>query len=119
MVQSQSEDDGDGDNDGDERRHKAATVMAAAMSSSSTRRLSFFYFFWNILLIFMIFFPTYGGADYRTEPDLIVHLVPHSHVDAGWLETSDTYFENAVADILTNVLNQLDHDVTRRFVWVS
>ncbi|KAH9260208.1 hypothetical protein BASA81_001377 [Batrachochytrium salamandrivorans] len=49
---------------------------------------------------------------------LVIHLVPHSHVDQGWLKTVDGT-EEAVFDILNSVTQHLDLDVKRRFVWAE
>lgn len=49
---------------------------------------------------------------------LVIHLVPHSHVDQGWLKTVDGN-EEAVFDILNSVTQHLDLDVKRRFVWAE
>ncbi|CAK9013700.1 3-1, partial [Durusdinium trenchii] len=67
----------------------------------------------------------YGGDDQEDEGDeddeadinLLIHIVPHSHVDAGWTDTMDATFEASVGTILHKVLEQLDNDLKRRFVW--
>jgi len=52
------------------------------------------------------------------EPDLIVHLVPHSHVAHGWIHTVDDV-EATVDEILNQMTTQLDLDASRRFVWAE
>ena len=46
--------------------------------------------------------------DYQMEPEVImVHIVPHSHMDAGWLKTYQEYFDSEVKKILTTVTFKL------------
>ncbi|KAL0478997.1 lysosomal alpha-mannosidase [Acrasis kona] len=40
-------------------------------------------------------------------------------VDAGWLETVDEYFNDAVKHILTTVTEELTKDPSKRFVWAE
>ncbi len=62
----------------------------------------------------------------KTKPNLInVHLVPHSHDDAGWLKTVDQYFYGSnnrhqmagVQYILDSVISELLNDTTKRFIF--
>ena len=60
-------------------------------------------------------------------PPLEVHLVPHSHDDAGWLKTVDEYFWGARQDvqvagvqyILDAVVAALEADPDRRFAYAE
>lgn len=61
-----------------------------------------------------------------TKSNMInVHLVPHSHNDAGWLKTLDQYYYGSRSDIqhagvqyiLDNVIDQLLKDKTRTYVF--
>jgi len=36
--------------------------------------------------------------------ELNVHIVPHSHLDAGWLESIDQYYIRGVEKIFTSVV---------------
>lgn len=65
----------------------------------------------------------------------VVHLVPHSHTDIGWLNTVEGYFykspyigasfyqasvvsyEAPAHEILTEVIHGLEDEPDRRFVW--
>ena len=65
----------------------------------------------------------------------IVHLVPHSHTDIGWLNTVEGYFYKSeyrgstfyktrvatdkapVHEIITAVIHALEDEDDRRFVW--
>ena len=55
-----------------------------------------------------------GGGDLLNLPTgdaadkIKVHFVPHSHMDAGWLETYDAYFKHEVTRIFTTVFEELD-----------
>ncbi|TRY82085.1 hypothetical protein DNTS_024091 [Danionella cerebrum] len=58
---------------------------------------------------------------------LNVHLVPHTHDDVGWLKTVDQYFYGGrnniqhagVQYILDSVIDQLQKDPARRFIYVE
>lgn len=58
---------------------------------------------------------------------LNVHLVPHTHDDVGWLKTVDQYFYGdrnyiqhaGVQYILDSVVDQLQKDPARRFIYVE
>ena len=46
-----------------------------------------------------------------------VHVIPHSHCDAGYTKTFEAYFRDEVKSILDSVLEALQEDPERRFVW--
>ena len=46
-----------------------------------------------------------------------VHVVPHSHCDAGYRKTFEDYFTSEVKSILDTVLEALQQDPQKRFVW--
>lgn len=50
---------------------------------------------------------------------LKVFVVPHSHNDIGWLETTQQYFDNCVRHILNTVVDLLAEDPKKRFIWVE
>ena len=50
---------------------------------------------------------------------IVVHVVPHSHTDPGWLLTSEDYYKRHVKKILDGVLSQLEADPERRFAWAE
>jgi len=54
-----------------------------------------------------------------SDVNLVIHLIPHSHVDAGWLDTIESNFDSNVAQILSKVVDLLDGDTNRRFVWAE
>jgi hypothetical protein len=65
-------------------------------------------------------------AELMALPNLRVHLVSHSHDDAGWKKTVDQYYNNAnqslaifrggVKYIITNVLMSLERNSARQFI---
>jgi hypothetical protein len=58
---------------------------------------------------------------------IIVHLVPHSHDDVGWLKTPEQYFfgmrqdiqRACVRDTITTTIEQLARDPSRKFIQVT
>ena len=53
-----------------------------------------------------------------------LHIVPHTHNDAGWLYTVDSYFKGTnprgcVECILNNVTKALQENPDRKFVYVE
>ena len=44
---------------------------------------------------------------------ITVHIISHSHQDAGWLFTVDEYFNNAVSSIYTSVYQALMNDKSK------
>lgn len=54
------------------------------------------------------------------DPDKInVHVIPHTHDDAGWLKTVDTYYVDQVKYIINAVVNELEYNPDRRFIYVE
>ena len=47
----------------------------------------------------------------------VIHLVPHSHCDAGYRKTFNDYYKSQVHSILDTVLQALTEDKRRKFVW--
>jgi lysosomal alpha-mannosidase len=51
----------------------------------------------------------YKEHDDPPKPDVInLHMVPHSHTDAGWIEPIDWYYENWVKHIFDNILEEME-----------
>ncbi len=46
-----------------------------------------------------------------------MHVIPHSHCDAGYRKTFDAYFVTEVRNILDTVIEALEENPSRRFVW--
>lgn len=59
----------------------------------------------------------------NTSEFIYVHLVPHTHNDAGWLWTADSYFwgnsRGCVRCILDNIIFFLQRNSSRRFVYAE
>ena len=50
----------------------------------------------------------YKSSNSQSQIDPItVYLVPHTHLDPGWIKTIDEYYEQKVKYILINVIDQL------------
>ena len=47
----------------------------------------------------------------------VVHVIPHSHCDAGYRESFDEYWKFSVHFIIDSVLEALSRDQSKRFVW--
>jgi hypothetical protein len=50
---------------------------------------------------------------------LNVYVVPHSHNDVGWLETTQVYFDKCVRIILDSVVGILHNQQDKKFIWVE
>ena len=48
---------------------------------------------------------------------LDIHVIPHSHMDPGWLKTYDEYYNQQVRKIFDNVFEQLKANPNRTFVY--
>ena len=48
-----------------------------------------------------------------------VHLVPHTHDDTGWQVTVDQYFFTEVYYVVDTVVDQLEKDPMRHFIYVE
>ena len=57
------------------------------------------------------------AAPEEGAPPLDIHVVPHSHCDAGYKKTFAGYLGSEVNSILSSVTQALDADPSRRFIW--
>ena len=48
---------------------------------------------------------------------LNIFIVPHSHIDAGWLKPLDLYYTDHATSILTNIITLLEEFPEFKFVW--
>ena len=48
-----------------------------------------------------------------------LHIVPHSHTDAGWIETIDWYYNQKIVHIFKNIVEELDGDHSLKFIWAD
>ena len=51
--------------------------------------------------------------------DINVHIIPHSHTDAGWIESIDWYYENWVKSIFENIFDEMYNNKNITFVWAD
>ena len=50
-------------------------------------------------------------------PPISVHVVPHTHIDPGWLDTYNGYYGRSVRGILNEVTKELELEPNRTFSW--
>ena len=49
--------------------------------------------------------------------DINIHVIPHTHLDPGWLNTPEEYYENErIEEIFDTIMNNLDRNKDRTFV---
>lgn len=80
-------------------------VFCSSRSIMSWRTVLFCW----LLLLCTVFVSSQGAAT--------VHVIPHSHCDPGYRKTFDAYFTQEVKSILDTVLEALQDDPQKRFVW--
>jgi len=49
----------------------------------------------------------------------VIHAIPHTHLDAGWLEPMDSLFNKYVKDIFASVMSELETNQSYRFNWAE
>ena len=51
------------------------------------------------------------------NPNIRVHLLPHSHWDVGWLNTIDEYYSDQVSLVINNIIKNNEKNLNLRFVF--
>ena len=67
----------------------------------------------------IVLLPVFLASGASTSPPTIVHIIPHSHEDPGWLLTADQYYEQRSKAIITNVVTSLEQNSSRIFHYVE
>ena len=66
-----------------------------------------------LLLLFAL--TRYG----KSEENVEVFIIPHSHTDAGWFLTYDQYYHGKIIDIFNSVLKELSKNATYKYNWAD
>ncbi|XP_022651208.1 lysosomal alpha-mannosidase-like isoform X2 [Varroa jacobsoni] len=61
----------------------------------------------------------YAACHKPKEGHLNIHIISHTHDDVGWVHTVDHYYEYNVKYILDSVIEELQKDPERRFIYVE
>ena len=69
--------------------------------------------FWQVFLIVILISST------SCKKTLTIHLIPHSHNDAGWLKPFEDYYQQDTKHVITNVLKMLKEDENKIFHWAD
>ena len=51
--------------------------------------------------------------------DIMIHAIPHTHLDAGWIEDIETYYNNYVVEIFKTLIPELETNPHYRFNWAE
>lgn len=55
----------------------------------------------------------------NSQQPLQIFVVPHSHCDPGWIKTFDDYFQSQTKQILSSVMQALQKQPQRKFIWAE
>ncbi|KYQ88699.1 alpha-mannosidase [Tieghemostelium lacteum] len=71
----------------------------------------------GLLLVLLIIFTVNIINVTSRENYVKVHFICHSHIDAGWLQTFEGYYESKVKYIVSSVVDHLEKNKERKFIW--
>lgn len=69
----------------------------------------------SLLLCAVVLIALSGNTAVYGSP--VVHVIPHSHCDAGYRKSFSDYYNSEVKYILSSVMEALDSDPKKTFVW--
>lgn len=78
----------------------------------------------NFNFIYLLCFIIFESIKSKSEP-ITIHIIPHTHDDAGWLNTFQEYFDGkgnlniSVSKILDNMVVSLNERADRTFIYVE
>jgi len=52
-----------------------------------------------------------------SKHSITTYIIPHTHVDPGWLDTYDEYYDQKVKKIISNVVQYLTKHPNMKFTW--
>ena len=55
----------------------------------------------------------------KNDLEIIIHVLPHTHLDAGWIETFDNYYDLYVSSIFDTLVPELESNPDYRFNWAE
>ena len=72
------------------------------------------------IALFLILMVLFFGLSKGHDPDTVeVHIICHSHTDAGWYNTYDAYFNSKVKSILSHTVEALSKHKHLKFNWAD
>ena len=77
---------------------------------------------WHLTVLVVVLCSSMGVSATRSQSGngpLDVVIIPHTHLDVGWLQTWESYYYLNVSRMLPGIVANLAEDPTKRFCWAE
>lgn len=72
-----------------------------------------------MLIIIALLISIIGSFAQDKDLTIILHAIPHTHLDAGWIQTFDAYYDRYVGKIMETLIARLEQNPLYRFNWAE